>query len=270
VHNGVSMNTEVDLVPKASREMITGAVEGACQLAERIKVTSVELNLEAANALKSVKGAQKIVESTKDGLTDPLELTIKRITAFFKGPKDRLQRAENLLKGQMLAFEEEQKEKARKEQARLDEIARQERLKKEAQAQAAAEKARIEAAAGNTVKAEKLQAKADMLAEVSASIVAPIVRIETPRVAGVTSRETWSATVTAMRMLVLSVAGSLCAEMSDEEIIHHMRKFCRTPIQALQADSKFLNAQARALKVKGEFYPGVFGVVSRGIAAGSD
>jgi hypothetical protein len=41
----------------------------------------------------------------------------------------------------------------------------------------------------------------------------------------------------------------------------------QAPLEALQAETKFLGAQARAFKKAGQLYPGVMAVAERSIAA---
>ena len=69
------------------------------------------------------------------------------------------------------------------------------------------------------------------------------------RLEGISERTSYSAQVTDLRQLVRAVADG------------------QAPLECLQADDKFLGAQARALRRIGELYPGVHVAVQRTLAA---
>jgi len=129
----------------------------------------------AGMELKRVKDAQKKLDDLRRGITRPLDAAKKAVMDFFRAPEERLARAESGIKRAMISFTDEQDRKRREEQARADEQARKERERIEAQARKAAESGKIE-------KAEQLELRA-------ATVVAPVIQREPPKVAGINTRE---------------------------------------------------------------------------------
>ncbi len=131
----------------------------------------------------------------------------------------------NSLRLGMKTFEDEQERIRRAEQARLEEEAR---------------KAAEEAALAQAVALEMNGHKAAAEAVIAAPVVAPAVYVPktTPTGFGNATRRTWGAEVTDLLALVKAVAAGT------------------VPIQAIDANSVFLNQQARALKAALS-YPGV-------------
>lgn len=131
----------------------------------------------------------------------------------------------NSLRLGMKTFEDEQERIRRAEQARLEEEAR---------------KAAEEAALAQAVALEMNGHKAAAEAVISAPVVAPAVYVQktTPTGFGNATRRVWGAEVTDLMALVKAVAAG------------------QVPIQAIEANSVFLNQQARALKSALQ-YPGV-------------
>lgn len=131
----------------------------------------------------------------------------------------------NTLRIGMKSFEDEQERIRRAEQARLEEEAR---------------KAAEEAALAQAVALEANGHKAAAEAVIAAPVVAPAVYVQktTPTGFGNATRRTWSAEVTDLMALVKAVAAG------------------QVPVQALDANTVFLNGQARMLKAA-LAYPGV-------------
>lgn len=131
----------------------------------------------------------------------------------------------NSLRIGMKTFEDEQERIRRAEQARLEEEAR---------------KAAEEAALAQAVALEMNGHKAAAEAVIAVPVVAPAVYVPktTPTGFGNATRRVWGAEVTDLMALVKAVAGG------------------QVPIQAIEANSVFLNQQARALK-SALSYPGV-------------
>lgn len=231
--------------------------------AEEYTIDSDELLAAAGEDLQRIKGLQKTVEDTRKSITDPLFKAKQAVDALFKAPADFLAQAERVLKGSMLTYTTEQERKAAEARRQAEEKARveRERLAAEERArQEAAEKARREAeaaaAAGNAIaaaeaaaRAEQAQAEADAAAQEAAVVTLPPVVTAPARVTGISSRTTYSAQVDDLLALVKAVAEG------------------KAPVEALQANTVFLGAQARAFKKAGPLYPGVTVVADRGIAA---
>lgn len=147
------------------------------EFARTYQVTTAEQYSAGAEDLKRVKAAQKCLEDERTGITGPLNAALKRVNNLFRTPGDRLARIERAIKQRLGDFADEQERLRREEQRKADEVARKDRERIEAQAAKAA-------AAGKTEKAEQLQERA-------ASVVAPVVHRDPPKVAGLSSREVW-------------------------------------------------------------------------------
>lgn len=217
----------------------------------------------ASEDLRHIKTLQKEVEAKRTGITGPLNQAVKAVNDLFRAPKEYLDAAEATLKRAMVTYTTEQERLAAeaRRQAEAEARAERERLAKIEREQAeAARKAQQEAqaaaAAGDQAAAAKAQAAAEeaqQQAEVAAMTatvmtVAPVV--EAPaKVSGISSRVTYSAEVFDLLALVKAVAAGTA------------------PVECIQADDKFLGAQARAFKKEGQLYPGVDIKAERGIAA---
>lgn len=217
----------------------------------------------ASDDLKRVKALQKEVDEKRTGITGPLNKAVKAVNDLFRAPKEYLEKAEATLKRAMVTYTTEQERLAAeaRRQAEAEARAERERLaQQEREAQEAARRAEAEAqaaaAAGDQVAAAKAiqeaqaaQAQAEMAA-ITANVmtVAPVV--EAPaKVSGISGRVNYSAEVTDLLALVKAVAEGAA------------------PIECIQADTKFLGAQARAFKKAGSLFPGVIAKEERVIAA---
>lgn len=217
----------------------------------------------ASDDLKRVKGLQKEVEEKRTSITGPLNQAVKAVNDLFRAPKEYLDKAEATLKRSLVAYttEQERLAAAARAQAEAEARAERERLaqqereaqeaarRAEAEAQAAAAAGDQEAAAKAIQEAQAHTAQAEMVAmTANVMTVAPVV--EAPaKVAGISGRMTYSAEVIDLLALVKAVAAGAA------------------PIECLQADTKFLGAQARAFKKAGQLFPGVVAKEERSIAA---
>lgn len=217
----------------------------------------------ASDDLKRVKSLQKEVEEKRTSITGPLNQAVKAVNDLFRAPKEYLDKAEATLKRSMVAYTTEQERQAAEARARAEAEARAERerlAQQEREAQEAARKAEEEAqaaaAAGDQAAAVKAiqaaqeaQAQAEMAA-MTANVMTVAPTVEAPaKVAGISGRVTYSAEVTSLIDLIKAVAEGAA------------------PIECLQADTKFLGAQARAFKKAGALYPGVVAKEERSISA---
>jgi len=245
--------------------------------AQEYTIDSDELFAAAGEDLQRIKALQKSVEDTRKTIADPLFRAKQAVDALFKGPAEFLTQAEGVLKRSMLAYQTEQERiaaAARAEAERLARIERErlaeiERQKQEA-ARAAEEEARRLAAeaaaaaeAGNDEAAEALrqraesqaanaeaaQAEADGASQEAAVITMPVAVAAPARVTGISGRVTYAAQVDNLLQLVHAIAEG------------------KAPIEAIQANTVFLGAQARAFKKAGPLYPGVTVVAERGLSA---
>lgn len=213
----------------------------------------------AADELAAIKGKAKSLEEQRTKLVGPLNQVVKDINAMFKPPIEFLTQAEGILKRAMLGYQDAQERKRKDEEARAraaaEAEAARERARIEQERAAAAEKARLEQdrleqerraalAAGDTVKAAKIEAKAEGAQEAaearlsgldeSAALVqaAPVALAaqEAPKVSGVSTRTQWVAEVHDF--------AAMLAHVATNPQFHNLVK----------VDEKALNQLARALK----------------------
>ncbi len=201
--------TSIETLPE-----VRAAVEEITSLetfAATYHVETAEQYSAGAEDLKRVKAAQKRLEETRTSLTKPINESLRRLNDFFRSPADRLVVIERAIKGALTRFADEQERIRREEQRKADEAARREREKIEAQAREAARKAADKAAAerraaeeaaaaGRAEEAAKLAARAaateakaaekvEAAEERAATVVAPVISREPPKVAGLATRE---------------------------------------------------------------------------------
>jgi len=202
------------------------SVEVSQPLAEArvFRVVTQEQYSGAGEKLKAIKGLMQKVNATFDPIISKAYAAHREAVAQKKNHEGPLIEAEGIYKRGMLGFQQEQERIRREEQARLDELARKERERLEARAAAAEAKGKAE-------KAEELRNQA-------ATVPAPVVQIETPKVSGVSTREVHKAVVTDLKALLQGVIDG------------------KVPEGAVLANESFLNAQAR-LQKSSLNYPGV-------------
>jgi len=202
------------------------SVEVSQPLAEArvFRVVTQEQYSGAGEKLKAIKGLMQKVNATFDPIISKAYAAHREAVAQKKNHEGPLIEAEGIYKRGMLGFQQEQERIRREEQARLDELARKERERLEARAAAAEAKGKAE-------KAEELRNQA-------ATVPAPVVQIETPKVSGVSTREVHKAVVTDLKDLLQGVIDG------------------KVPEGAVLANEPFLNAQAR-LQKSSLNYPGV-------------
>lgn len=242
---------------------LAGQAQGALDDAVAVVIDSPTMYDLAADDLRRIKRLQKEVEEKRTGITGPLNQAVKAVNDLFRAPKEYLDKAEATLKRSMVAWSAEQERIAMEARRKAEEEARAERerlaaierdkaeaaRRAELEAQQAAEQGDREALEKAQAEARAARAEAAQLAATAAVVmVAP--EVEAPaRAAGIAGRVTYSAQVDDLMQLVQAVAAGTA------------------PIEALQADTKFLNTQAKAFKKPGQLYPGVTIVAQRGIAA---
>lgn len=217
----------------------------------------------ASDDLKQVKALQKEVEEKRTSITGPLNQAVEAVNDLFRSPKEYLDKAEATLKRAMVTWTSEQERLAAEARAKAEAEARAERERLAAiereQAEAARkaqEEAQAAAAAGDQAAAAAAMAAAQAaqeqaaVAAMTANVVTVAPAVEAPaKVTGISGRVNYSAEVTDLLALVQAVAAGAA------------------PIECLQADAKFLGAQARAFKKAGQLYPGVMAVAERSISA---
>lgn len=194
----------------------------------------------AADELAKIKGAMKEIDERRKEITKPFDEKKKKVMDFVRPYTDALASAETLFKNGMIAFDEEQERKRQLAEAEAEE----KRRKAEEALNKRAEKAE---AAGHVEKADALREQA------ASTVVAAPVAFEAPKAKGVSSRKTYSAEVTDLLALAkAAVAQSLLADAKFDPatLIQQIQAHASHGVQikAIQADDKFLNQMATALK----------------------
>lgn len=192
--------------------------------ARSLKIATPDDYEKAGDMLKAIKSLRKEVDDAFDDIIKKAHDAHKAAVAKKREHEVPLTQAEALIKGGMIAYQSELQRKAREEQARLEEQARKERERLEARA------AKAEAA-GKSEKADELRSRAE-------TVAAPVVSINTPKVAGIATRETYRAVVVDLQALVRGIVEG------------------KVPVLAVMPDMTFLNGQAR-LQKDALNYPGV-------------
>lgn len=231
----------------------------------------------AAQDLKSVKALQHQVEEQRTAITRPLYQALGAVNELFRAPREYLEQAEKALKGAILQFNRSRAAAFAAAQAAAEGQAQieRERLAREAlqhtreaqQASLAAEQARQQMQAAQTAgdgqaalaaqaDAQRLAAQAERSScqAAAAAQTAEVITIAPlapapQRLTGIATRLIYSAEVVDLPALVRAVAEG------------------QAPLQCLQADRKFLGAQARALQQEGLIFPGVQARAEHQIAA---
>lgn len=247
----------------SSAVVLAGKAQSALANASDFVIDSHTMFELAGDDLRQVKALQKEVEEKRTSITGPLNQAVKAVNDLFRSPKEYLDKAESTLKRAMVTWTTEQERIAAEARAQAEAAARAERERLaaiEREQQEAARKAQLEAQAAAQAGDEKAAAAAmaqaqaaheqAAIAAVTANVVTIAPTAEAPaKVSGISGRMTFSADVTSLMELVKAVAEG------------------KAPIEAIQADMKFLNAQARAFKNPGQLYPGVITMVERSISA---
>lgn len=178
---------------------------------ENYSITTVDRYQAAASDLQVIKSKAKELETTRKGITEPMDKAKKKVMDFFRRPLEILEKAESAIKSAMVNFQAEQERIRQAEQERLNEMARKEEQKKReekerqerewrAKEEAKRKEAEKLAAQGKAEAAAKARAEADKAAEKAAErarqaadiqVVAPMVAKQEVSAAGIKMRENW-------------------------------------------------------------------------------
>jgi len=206
---------------------ITKESASIVQVARGFKISTNEQYRLAGEHLKGIKLLRQKIGETFDPHIKRAYEAHRALVKERAGHEAPLVEAEGVLKQRMLTHQSEQETERRRQEAAAQELARKERERLEARAAKAA-------AAGKVEKAAELQTRAE-------TVAAPVVAIETPQVAGISTRKTWDYEITNPALL---------------------------PREYLMPDDKKIGAMVRALKSEVNI-PGVRAFESSGIAARS-
>jgi len=215
--------------------------------AKRIQVVTADSYNLAAEFLKEVKAAQRKVinffgpHGDKDiGIKAKAHQAWKSIVALEKKLLDPLEGAETSVKQKMLIYTKEERDKAIKEQLRLQ---------AEADARAMRDREKLLKEAANLKTPELQEQRLAEAEEVEAPVIT--VQTETPRVDGISTRKTWKAEVVDKNAFINAAVN---------ESAYHLLPY-------IILDEKALNKVAQA--TKGQLsYPGIKFYQEETMAAG--
>lgn len=210
--------------------------------ARQFKITSIVAYEGAGDRLQSLKGLMKKVDEAFNENIKKAHDLHKSLLAEKAKHMQPLQQAETAIKTAMLRWRLEEETRRRQEQARLEEEARKEREKLEARAAKAAEKGKEEKAAELRVQAQ--------------TVATPVLATTTPKLQGISTRETYKATVTSKAKLIEACAGGRRVIGDPNYQGPERRVHPKVQDAVLNYDQAVLNQLSRALKTE-LAYPGV-------------
>lgn len=221
------MTTENILAPVAALTLpdsmaITATAQRALTFIEGFQITTNEDYALAAEELQAIKSRAKSLETQRTGITGPINDALKAINNLFRGPADLLTRAEQIIKGKMLAWQQEQERIAAEARRKAEAEAEAQRKKLEeeaaaaqAEAQAHAAAAQAAAAAGDaqaaefaTAAAERAQSEAQTAAIEAHVTVAKPVAVAAPAAKGIATVTRVDFEVTSLLALVQHIAAN--------------------------------------------------------------
>lgn len=233
------MSTDTILAPVAALTLpdsaaLSARAQQALAFIQDFKVDSAEAYGLAADELKAIKARANQLEEQRTGITGPINKALKAINDLFRAPADALAQAEKLLKGKMLAWDQEQERIAAEARRRAEEAAAAERKRLEAEAaerqrQAAEQTAAAAAAqaAGNAqaaaiaqAAADRAQAEAQTAVATSQMVIAPVVAVERGKAAGISTSEKIDFDVTSLRLLIAYIATGKSYAEGDPALAH--------------------------------------------------
>jgi hypothetical protein len=211
--------------------------------AAALVITTAESYTGAAELLKAIKGLRaKIAETFGPHIKRAFDAH-KALVAEQRAAEDPLTQAESAIKGKLIAYDREQERIRREAEAAAREAARRDEEQRRLDEAAALE--REAAATGNL----GLQAEAEALIAAPVEVAPVIVAKQTPKVAGISYRETWAFEVTDL--------GALVKHVSQNPGLLHLLRPNDTAI------GQMVRAQREGFKV-----PGIITRKDRQVAAG--
>lgn len=216
--------------------------------AEATKIDSPMMYEMAGSDLRKIKALASDVETERTKITKPMNDALKAVNDLFRPAKEFLERAEVILKDRMLSWSEAQERIAAQERKRVAALEEAERKRIEEEQIRLLREAADAQAEGDSEMAAKLAEEADAKS-IEASVISMPMEVAPARsVQGISTRVTWSAEVTDLKVLLQAVIDG------------------KAPPECICADQKFLDQQAKAYK-RPALYPGVRGKQTSGITA---
>jgi hypothetical protein len=173
---------EPNLKADPSVVALTPALEKLRAAAKSLLIKTAEHYELAGALLKNIKGALATIEDARTRITQPLNASLREVNAQAKAAAAPFLADEQTIKRAMIAYSDEQDRIQREAQRRLNEAAEKERRRQ----QEIADRAR---AAGQDT-------KADMHEDRAQGVVAPLVEVAAPKVAGISIPKVWTFEIT--------------------------------------------------------------------------
>lgn len=191
-----------------SKETLDAKAAGVLVTVEAMQIDSHAMMEVAADELRSLKADYKRLEEARQHHVKPMNEEVKYINNWFRDAIAKMEQAEGALKRKMLTFQNEQEQKRREAQARIESAQRAERVRMAAE-NVAREREAQEQAAGQTESdaAATLLAAAQQNAasETVALVMTAPVHIA-PKLAGISTKGTYKGKVINFLALVQYVA----------------------------------------------------------------
>lgn len=174
-------------VTKETQELINES-EKAIVVYKNFSVETNETNIAAAEALSLAKRKIKELEARRKKITDPLNEAKASAMSLFRRPIEAWTTVKNTIERAKRIFIANEQDKQRKEQARIDELARKE---KEKQEKALEKRIANAAAKGKTEKVEELKEAKEEI-----QVMTPVVENKVEKIAGESMRDNWKFKIT--------------------------------------------------------------------------
>ena len=187
------MTTTTLTLQQPDQAAMTRTADSALAMVESFLVNDAVTFELAADELTAIKRKASQLDEQRKAITKPLDDAKKAVMDLFRGPLDLLSKAESILKGKMLTYQQDEQRKAAEQRAAAERAAQAER-------QRLADEAAKLAAEGRAGEALVKQQVAEMI------VAAPVPIVEQPKAAGVSTRTTVDFEVVDMLQLVQHIA----------------------------------------------------------------
>jgi hypothetical protein len=187
------MTTTTLTLQQPDQAAMARSADSALAMVEGFEVNDGATYELAAEELTGIKRRAAALDEQRKSITKPLDDAKKAVMDLFRGPLDLLTRAEGILKGKMLTYQQEEQRKANEARIAAERAAQAERDR------LAAEAAKLEAA-GRAGEAVVQRAVAEMIVAAAPAVA------EAPKVAGVSTRTSVDFEVVDLLQLVQHIA----------------------------------------------------------------
>lgn len=185
--------TDTVTITRADPVALQKTADRAMAMVEGFQITDASTYELGAEELGTIKTKLAQLDDQRKGITRPLDEAKTAVMSLFRGPVDMLTRAEQILKGKLLAYQQEQQRIANAARVKAEQLAQEQRDK------LAREAAEL-AAAGKTGEAHVTEQIAAMV------VAAPTPVAAAPKVAGLSTKTTVAFEVVDKLALIKHVA----------------------------------------------------------------